>query len=434
MSEDADIMAKAAVAVEKLNVAWVSQKATMDELSGEVKALGSERAETKAKFDKIEATINDLQKVTDDAVLAVKRAHQVVRDENGNTVDLEGKAQQWADVTAAAYNMRPFEMTADGMSAYGDGMKRYLRQGRDGMTPDDIKQMSVGFDAAGGYVVHADMSGQIVKREYETSPMRAYASVQVISSDALEGIFDLDEAGAGWVAELASRPSTTTPALGAWRIPVHEIYAAPLVSQKLLDDASIDIESWLAGKIAERFSRFENAAFVTGTGVGQPRGFLTYSTGTTLPGTIEQIATGVSAGFATAPAGGDALIDMIYATKSVYRANATWFMGRAAVGGVRKLKDSEGSYIWQPGIGAGNPATLLGFPMATFEDMPVIAASSLSIAFGDMRAAYQIVDRLGMRTLRDPYTSKPSVMFYTIKRVGGDVINFEAIKLLRFNT
>jgi HK97 family phage major capsid protein len=278
------------------------------------------------------------------------------------------------------------------------------------------------------------MNGQIVKQVFETSPMRAYAAVQVISTDALERLFDLNEAGAGWVAETAARPETTTPDLGQWRIPVHEMYGKPLAKQKLLDDAEIDIEAWLAGKIADKFMRLENAAFVTGDGVGKPRGFLTYPDGTTLPGTIDQTNSGANGALASAPAGGDALIGALYDLKAQYRANATWFMNRATTKLVRQAKDSDGAYLWQPGIAAGQPATLLGYPVAPFEDMPSPATNSLSIAVGDMRAAYQIVDRMGIRTLRDPFSSKPNVEFYSIKRVGGDVVNFEAIKIIKLAT
>jgi HK97 family phage major capsid protein len=267
---------------------------------------------------------------------------------------------------------------------------------------------------------------------FETSPMRAYASVQVISTDALEGLFDLNEASSGWVGETDTRTETNTPALGKWRIPTHELYAKPTATQKLLDDAEINMEAWLAGKVAEKFARDEATAFVTGSGINRPRGFLTYASGTTLPGTIERFITGVNGAFAAAPNGGDVLINALYGLKAQYRANATWFMNRATTTLTRKLKDTDGAYVWSPGIAAGQPATLLGYPVASFEDMPDPATDSLSIAVGDMREAYQIVDRIGIRTLRDPFSSKPYVEFYTTKRVGGDVVNFEAIKLIEF--
>jgi HK97 family phage major capsid protein len=263
--------------------------------------------------------------------------------------------------------------------------------------------------------------------------MRAYASVQVISSDALEGLFDLNEASSGWVAETDTRAVTNTPQLGKWRIPVHELYAKPSATQKLLDDASINMEAWLASKVAEKFARDESTAFVTGNGVARPRGFLTYANGTTLPGTIEQVKTTVNGAFAAAPSGGDVLFNALYGLKAQYRANATWFMNRTTTALVRKLKDSDSAYLWTPGIAAGQPASLLGYPTASFEDMPSPATGTLSIAVGDMREAYQIVDRIGIRTLRDPYSNKPYVEFYTTKRVGGDVVNFEALKLIDFS-
>lgn len=273
----------------------------------------------------------------------------------------------------------------------------------------------------------------MVQKVFETSPMRQYAAAQTIGTDALEGLYDLDEASAGWVGETESRPETDTPQLQRWRIPVHEQYAKPHATQKLLDDATIDMEAWLENKVRDKFARVENAAFVNGDGVNKPRGFLTYGAGTTLPGTIEQIATGVNGGFAAAPDGGDALIDLITALKMPYRASAVFAMNRTTTGAVRKLKDSDGAYLWRPGIAAGQPATLLGYPQAPLEDMPDFnATGALAIAFGDFRQAYQIVDRMGIRVLRDPYSNKPYVQFYSTKRVGGDVVNFEALKLLAF--
>ena len=387
-----------------------------------------------AKLAKIEADLDKAQKIADDAALAAKRQSRVVTDEKGNAFDLDAKAQEWADLAARKRGDRAEKFSATDLDAYKAAFRRLMQKGEQLLGADEMKALSVGSDPDGGYVVTPDTSGRIVQRVFETSPMRAYASVQVISTDALEGLFDLDEAAASWVAETAARPETATPKLGQWRIPVHELSAFPFATQKLLDDASINMEAWLADKVADKFARSESAAFVTGDGAGKPRGFLTYAAGTTLPGTVEQVPTGVSGAFAAAPNGGDVLIDALYGLKAQYRANATWFMNRATTKLTRKLKDQDGAYLWSPGIAAGQPASLLGYPVAAFEDMPDPAASSLSIAVGDMRAAYQIVDRLGIRVLRDPFTSKPFVGFYSTKRVGGDVVNFEAIKLVRFNS
>ena len=429
-----DEIKQAVDAVNQIGKAFEEFKSANDAKLKEIEAKGAADPVLEAKLAKIETAMDAAQKAADDAVLAVKRSQRVITDEKGNAIDLDQKAQEWANITAAAYEKRPFDMNAKAMQDYRGGLETYMRKGADGLSADERKALSVGGDATGGYVVYPDMSGQIVKKVDETSPMRAYASIQVISTDALEGLFDLNRAGAVWVGETQARTETNTPNIGKWRIPVHELSAMPAATQKILDDAAINMESWLADKVSAEFALAENAAFVAGDGAAKPRGFLTYDHGTTLPGTIERLPTGVSGAFAAVPNGGDVLYDAIYGLKAPYRANASWFMNRTTLKMVRKLKDSDGAYHWQPGIAAGQPSTLAGFPIASFEDMPDPGADSMSIAFGDMRSAYQIVDRMGIRTLRDPYTAKPFVMFYTTKRTGGDVVNFEAIKLIRFAT
>jgi len=418
---------KAAVAaVEQINKAFEEFKQTHDANQQKHDAV------LEAKLKKIEADMDAAQKIADEAVLAAKRASRVVTDASGDVVDLDAKALAWARNNMRRRGTDVHDFGNAQLDAYKSAFQTYMRKGDQALSSDEIKALSVGTDPDGGYVVNPDLSGRIVMKVFETSPMRAYASVQVISTDALEGLFDLNEASSGWVGETDSRTETNTPQLGKWRIPTHELYAKPTATQKLLDDAEINMEAWLAGKVAEKFARDEATAFVTGSGIGRPRGFLTYASGTTLPGTIERFDTGVNGAFAAAPNGGDVLINALYGLKAQYRANATWFMNRATTTLTRKVKDTDGAYVWSPGIAAGQPATLLGYPVASFEDMPDPATDSLSIAVGDMREAYQIVDRIGIRTLRDPFSSKPYVEFYTTKRVGGDVVNFEAIKLIEF--
>lgn len=420
---------KAAVAaVEQINRAFEEFKQTHDAHQKNADAV------LEAKLKKIEADMDAAQKIADEAVLAAKRASRVVTDASGDVVDLDAKALAWARNNMRRRGTDVHDFGNAQLNAYKSAFQTYMRKGDQALSSDEIKALSVGTDPDGGYVVNPDLSGRIVMKVFETSPMRAYASVQVISTDALEGLFDLNEASSGWVGETDTRTETNTPALGKWRIPTHELYAKPTATQKLLDDAEINMEAWLASKVAEKFARDEATAFVTGSGINRPRGFLTYASGTTLPGTIERFDTGVNGAFAAAPNGGDVLINALYGLKAQYRANATWFMNRATTTLVRKLKDQDGAYLWSPGIAAGQPATLLGYPVAAFEDMPSPATDSLSIAVGDMREAYQIVDRIGIRTLRDPFSSKPYVEFYTTKRVGGDVVNFEAIKLIEFTS
>ena len=375
------------------------------------------------------AELDELKTRIEQAETAVARKGFGV--DNGEGDKLEQKAAQFAAMCAKNRGVVASEFSARDLQAYKAGFVEYMRKG-DLMSLDAQKALSVGTDPDGGYTVEPDTSGRIVAKVFETSPMRQVANVQTIGTDALEGLFDLNEAASGWVGESAARPETNTPALGKWRIPTHEVYANPAATQKILDDSALDLEAWLAGKVSDKFARAENTAFVNGDGVNQPRGFLTYSSGTTLPGTIERKITGVNGGFATDGTGGDCLMDLIYSLKQAYRSGARFFMNRTTLNEVRQIKDSNGMYIWQPGIAASQPATLLGFPILEFEDMPDPATDSLSIAFGNMGEAYQIVDRAGIRVIRDQYTNKPFINFYSCKRVGGDVVNFEAIKLLEF--
>lgn len=422
-------------AVAAVNTAFEEFKKTNDQRLAEIEKKGSADPLLEEKLAKIDADMTKAQKRLDDYELSQKRQARVITDAKGNEIDLDKKAKDWAKAVTGDKNV---EFDAAKMDEFKGALNTYMRKGDRVMNDVEFKALSVGNDPNGGYTVHPDMSGRVVDFVYETSPMRAYASVQAISTDALEGLYDLDEAASGWVAETESRGETDTPDLGAWRIPVHEMYANPRATQKLLDDSMINIEDWLSRKVADKFARTESAAFVNGSGVDKPRGFLTYADWTTAGtfenGKIEQFDTGVNGDFAAAPAGGDVLIDALYGLKSQYRSNATWAMNRATMTKVRKLKDSDGAYLWSPGIAAGQPATILGYPTASFEDMPSPATGSLSIAVADWRQAYQIVDRMGIRVLRDPFSAKPYVQFYTTKRVGGAVLNFDAIKLINFKS
>lgn len=385
------------------------------------------------KLSKISEELNRKQEAIDKLYAESRRKTIFLDGKQVDEDELNAKALQWAKINAKAQGTQIHEYTHEDMSGYKSAFERYLRKDDRVLTADEQKALSVGSDPDGGYVVYPDMSGRIVRKVFETSPVRSYAAVQVISSDALEGVYDLGEASSGWVAETAARTETNTPEIGVWRIPVHEQYAEPRVTQKLLDDAAINIEAWLADKVAEKLVRTENTAFVSGDGVGKPRGFLTYADGTTLPGTIEQFDTGVNGGFAADPNGGNVFLSAVYGMKEAYRANGVFFMNRGTLEAVRKLRDGDSNYLWQPSFQAGEPSRLLGYPVAGFEDMPThTGTGALAIAFADMSQAYQIVDRMGIRVLRDPYTSKPYIKFYTTKRVGGDVLNFEAIKLIAF--
>lgn len=310
---------------------------------------------------------------------------------------------------------------------YNKQFRTWMRKGASAI-PEIRDDLQVVSDPDGGFWVSPEQSGRIIEFARETSPMRAVANVETISSDALEGFLDLDTGvSGGWVTETATRAVTNTPQLGAWRIPVHEQYASPQATQKVLDDANRDIEGWLAAKTRDIMGRTENTTFVTGDGDGKPRGFTTHTdaapTATTF-NAVEQIPSTAAAALVA-----DGLIELVAALKPIYRQNASFAMNRSTLFKVRKLKDGDGAYLWQPDFTVMRSGNLLGFPIVEFEDMADVSAGNLAVAFADWREAYTIVDRQDIRVLRDPFTSKPNVIFYTTKRVGGDVANFDAIKI-----
>lgn len=338
----------------------------------------------------------------------------------------------------AASKAVPADVDYAGYQEYKRVLEKCLRKGEKSLTADEWKTMQVGVEPDGGYLVTPDMSGRMVTRVYDLSPIRQISTVQSISSDRLEGGEDLGEVGSGWVGEQQSRGETSNPQAGKYDIVAHELYAQPKASQKLLDDSAVNIENWLSDKTANKFARDEGNAFCVGNGINKPRGFTTYTTVATADATrtwgqLEMVKTGVNGDFAaSSPA--DHLYDLEGAFKPHFLNNANWVTRRQVITKVRKFKGSDNNYLWQPGLQAGRPATLIGYPIVMAEDMPALSANGLSLALGDFREGYTIVDRLGVRTLRDNLTAKPYVLFYTIKRVGGAVVNFEAIKFIQFST
>jgi HK97 family phage major capsid protein len=312
-------------------------------------------------------------------------------------------------------------------SEYKNAFRMYLRKGMDGgLEQLQTKALSVGTPEDGGYLVTEEISDLVAKRVFSSSPMRSLATVQTISTDSLDVIEDAGDSAAAWTTETGAISESSTPQIGKHTIPVFEMYAQPKATQKLLDDAAIDVEQWIAEKVADKFARMEATAFINGNGTSQPKGILQYAAGTAF-GQIEQVNSGTS-GAVTA----DGLIKLFYALQENYARTATFLMNRSVLQSVRLLKEATtNQYLWQPGLAAGAPDTLLGIPVATAADMPVASANSLSVAIGDFKQAYLVVDRIGMRILRDPFTEKPFVKFYTTKRVGGEVINSDAVKLLK---
>lgn len=311
----------------------------------------------------------------------------------------------------------------------------YVRVGEaGGLKALEGKALSVGSDPDGGYLVPDETETTINRALKDISPIRAIAGVRQVSGSVYKRPFAVSGFDTGWVGETAARAETATPTLSELSFPTMELYAMPAATASLLEDSAVNIDAWLADEVRIAFAEQEGTAFVSGDGVNKPKGFLTYPTVANASwswGNLGTIATGVAGGFPVSDAG-DVLIDLAYAVKASYRGNAHFVMNRATQAQVRKLKDGDGTYLWQPSVEPGQSPTLMGFPVAEAEDMPDIGANSSSIAFGDFRRGYLIVDRVGIRVLRDPYSAKPYVLFYTTKRVGGGVQDFDAIKLLKF--
>lgn len=312
-------------------------------------------------------------------------------------------------------------------------LSKFARSGDE----SELKTNSVGSDPDGGYLVLPVMSDQMTTRLFDMSPMRRISRVEtLITGDAFEEIDDRDEIGAEWVGESDGRPETDTAELDKWRIPVGEIYALQRVTQRLLDDANRDVGAWVDGKITDKFGRSEGTAFVTGDGLnGKPRGLLAYDTVTTSDltrpgGKIQYVPIGDASDFpASNPA--DVLRTLMWSLRAPYRRGAVWQMNSNTASRIDKFKNGTGDYIWRDGMTAGAPPSLLGYPVEINEDFPDIGANAYPIAFGDMKLAYCIVDKVGIKFLRDPFTSKPNVLFYAYKRVGGGLANDDAIKLLK---
>jgi HK97 family phage major capsid protein len=309
----------------------------------------------------------------------------------------------------------------------------YLRSGRE----TELKSLSGAVAADGGYAVPREIDALISARLKNISPIRAIAQVVQTGTAGYRKLVTTGGTASGWVSETAARPLTATPAFAEIAPPSGELYANPAASQAMLDDAAFDVQSWLAGEIAMEFARAEGAAFVSGTGVSQPMGFLTTPSSTAndatrIFGTLQHLVSGNATGFDTSPE--LKLIDLVHALKAGHRQGASWVMNAKTLAVVRKLKASDGSFLWQPGLMEGQPNRLLGYPVVEAEDMPDLAAGTLPIAFGNFRAGYLITERTATSILRDPFTNKPFVHFYATKRIGGQVLDSDAIKLLKIST
>ena len=405
------------------------------------------------KFEGINRAFEEFKSKNDAAIAETKKGFSdVVRsDEVKRISDALADMQKAydAEIVALKRAARPAgneEKSADHVE-YANAFNKWFRKGesRD-FTENELraleqKAMSVGSDPDGGFTVLPEIDQAIDATIKLVSPMRQVASVRQIGTASYKRFVNIHGTTSGWVGESDGRSATTTPSLKEVEIPVNEIYATATATQSLLDDSFINIEQWLADEVQLEFAYQEGVAFISGTGNKKPTGILSQTiaadSANIAYGSVGYYATGTSGAFTTTSTspitqGADCLHNVVYGLKAGYRANGQWLANRRTMAVVRQLKDGYANYLWQPGAVAGQPSTLMGYEVVDMEDMPDIAANSYSLAFGDWRRAYTIVDRIGTRVLRDPYTSKPNVLFYTTKRVGGAVTMHEAYKLLKF--
>jgi HK97 family phage major capsid protein len=375
---------------------------------------------------------DDILETSFDLVARADAADAAIDSLRGDVEDVKGRLDR---VSRAA--SRPMlggasaspEARGPEVKGFVDG---YLRQGRE----SEVKSLSGAVASDGGYAVPREIDAEIARRLKAISPIRAIAQVVQTGSAGYRKLISTGGTASGWVSETTARPETATPSFAEVAPPSGELYANPAASQAMLDDAVFDLESWLADEIAMEFARAEGAAFVSGSGTNQPKGFLagpTAATGdaTRAFGTLQFLASGNATGLGTAPQ--DTLIDLVHSLKAGHRQGASFVMNAGTLAQVRKLKTSDGAFVWQPGLTEGQPDRLLGYPVVEAADMPDIAANAFPIAFGNFRAGYLIAERSVTSILRDPFTNKPFVNFYATKRIGGQVLDSDAIKLLKIS-
>lgn len=394
------------------------------ELEVKLTKMGEEIA---AKHEALDALFKKNDDRMDEFETAMSRSSMGDGEDNGMAMKhaIEFFETKKASSGNLSWRDRPTADTVDmdGYKAWANGFEGYMRSEE----AIESKALAAGRNPDGGYFVPTPVSGRIIKKIFESSPIREVANIESISSNSLDIRIDRDEADVEWAGEEEATGNTGTPQIGMQNIPVFEMRAKPKASQQMLEDSAVDVEAWLAEKVGAKMSRKEATAFVSGNGIKKPRGFLTYPAGTAgARGTIAQYNTGHATLLTS-----DAIVGLPFRLKSAYMARGSWMMNRLSVLQVMLLKDGNDQYLWRPGLGEGQPSTLSSFAVRMADDMPTLGAGSLSVAFGDWREAYTIVDRLGITTLRDPYSAKPFVEFYTRKRVGGDVTDFEALALLK---
>ncbi|KKB09036.1 phage major capsid protein [Devosia chinhatensis] len=380
----------------EFSTAFEEFKRTNDQRLGEIEKRGSADGLLEGKLERLNAVLDGHKAAMD----------RVAADRARPTLEAKGQIEN---------------------GEYKEAFSAYVKRGEE-------KALSIGVPADGGFVVPAEVETEITRLMTHISPIRAIAGVRQVSGAIYKRPITVTGPQTGWVGETANRPGTNSQTLAELSYPTTELYAMPAATSAFLDDAAVDVGQWIADEVNAAFAAQETTAFVSGDGVNKPSGFLTGPKAAEASwtwGNLGYVATGVSGALPGSNAS-DVLIDLVYALKAGYRQNANWVMNRKTQGTLRKLKDADGNYLWQPAAAADGKASFMGFPLVEAEDMPNVAANSFSVAFGDFKRGYLIVDRQGVSVLRDPFSAKPYVLFYTTKRVGGGIADYDAIKLLKF--
>lgn len=392
-------------------------------------------------FDDMMRTLGEYRDTNDRrlAELEKKMTSDVVTTEKLQRLDRVLDRQQRLIDELALKSSRPALAASEAPVANREIKQAFEAYVRRGVEPQislvEAKALSATSQTEGSVLIPRETEAAVNRSLRDVSPLRAISDVRQVTTGSFVKPYATSDLATGWVSETAARPQTANPQLTTYVFPTMELYAMPAASQTMLDDSAVDIDTWLAGEVQAAFAIQEGQAFVLGDGVARPKGFLSYPTvaaNAWTQGSLGFITTG-TAGALPASGPADKLIDLTFTLKAGYRANARFVMSRATVSSIRKIKDTTGQYIWQPSLQAGQPSTLLGYPVTECEDMPGIAPDAFAIAFGDFKRGYLVIDRNGINLLRDPYTAKPFVLFYTTKRVGGGVQDFDAIKLLKFS-
>lgn len=424
---------------ETLNTNYEELKALVDENATDVLAdekIKKFTTDISVRQEEIDKKVAEAQEKTDERIDSIETMMQRLPRASG---DDDQAKKDFADAkmfqlsvaslkkdSSALRQLQDSDVDLEAFNAYRNSFIGLCRNpgGKDMLSDIDKKSLSVGIDPDGGFTVTPAMASAIITKLFEMDPIRELSAGETISTDAIEWLVDFNEAGADWEGETQTSSETSTPKFEKLRIPVHVLAAKPRATQSLLEDSGINIESWLANHIAMKFLRTESATFVDGDGIGKPRGFLTHDNGTNF-GEIEQVSMGAAAALTA-----DGLITVKYSLIEQFLNRGTWLMNRSTVAAAMKLKDNDGQYLWKPSLLEGDPSSqLLSLPVRMSTTMPEVAANALSIALADWQQAFIIVDRLGITIQRDPFTIKPFVEFYTRKRVGGGVLNFQAMKI-----